>query len=88
MRRLGLDRARGCGVGFADSRAMAARAEADQQVRAAWLVAGNSLDVDDCRELLCMLGLTVPSGDTAPAQRTRPSRTTSNAVHSTEGARE
>ena len=77
---------------------MAARAEADQQIRAARLVAGNSLDVNDCRELLSMLGLTVPRADTTPAPHTRPSpgvgnqypgfyRDTSNAFHSTEGAR-
>ena len=99
MSRPGLDRAPGCRVGFADTRAMAARAEADQRVRAARLVAANSLDVNDCRELLCMLGLTAPSSGTAPAQHTRPSpsageqrpgsyRDISNAFHSTEGARE
>jgi hypothetical protein len=30
---------------------------ADQQARATITVAGNALDVGDCRELLCMLGL-------------------------------
>lgn len=77
---------------------MAARAEADQQIRAARLVAGNSLDVNDCRELLSMLGLTVPRTDTTPTPHTQPSpgvgnlypgsyQDTSNAFHSTEGAR-
>lgn len=98
MSQPGLGRAPGCGVGFADTRAKAARAEADQHIRAARLVAGNSLDVNDCRELLSMLGLTVPRADTTPAPHTRPSpgvgnqypgfyRDTSNAFHSTEGAR-
>lgn len=43
---------------FADARASAEQAEAVQRRQAARLVAGKSLDVDDCRELLSMLGLT------------------------------
>ncbi|MFC0436942.1 hypothetical protein [Kutzneria buriramensis] len=54
MRQPGPDRP----PGFADARASAEQAEAAQRRQAARLVAGKSLDADDCRELLSMLGLT------------------------------
>jgi hypothetical protein len=43
------------------------RVRAVQQAMAARTVAGNALDVRDCRELLCMLGLSEPTSKTAPA---------------------
>jgi hypothetical protein len=78
---------------------MGAMAEAEQQIRAARLVAGHSLDVNDCRELLSMLGLAVPSTNRSPAPHTRPypsaddqrpslPRATANTFHSIEGTRE
>ncbi|MGM1063023.1 hypothetical protein [Saccharothrix sp. Mg75] len=44
-------------VNFAEVRAAADQAEAVQRTRAAHTVADNAIDVDDCRELLSMLGL-------------------------------
>lgn len=44
-------------VDFAGMRSAAERAEAAQQVRAGRTVANHSLDADDRRELLSMLGL-------------------------------
>ncbi|PPK65075.1 hypothetical protein V5P93_004181 [Actinokineospora auranticolor] len=67
--RHGPDHGPGTGVRFAEMKAVAARAETDQQVRATRLVAGNSLDADDCRELLSMLGLT--GVETTPTRRAR-----------------
>ncbi|MFC0547851.1 hypothetical protein [Kutzneria chonburiensis] len=52
------DRSRTVAGGIGQERADAAEAVlADQQARATITVAGNALDVGDCRELLCMLGL-------------------------------
>ncbi len=50
-------RTRGAPIDFAENRAAADRAEAEQRVQAARTVADHSLDVSDCRELLSMLGL-------------------------------
>ena len=52
------DRSRSVAGGIGQERADAAAVVlADQQARATITVAGNALDVGDCRELLRMLGL-------------------------------
>jgi len=52
------DRSRSMAGGIGQERVDAAEAVlADQQARATITVAGNALDVGDCRELLRMLGL-------------------------------
>ena len=65
MRRIARqDRSRTMSGGFGLERAAAAEeVRADQQARASLTVAGNALDVTDCRELLCMLGLDGPVQD-------------------------
>jgi hypothetical protein len=55
-------------VGFADARAAADRAETVQRSQAARTVADNSVDANDCRELLLMLGLPDPPADGAPVR--------------------
>lgn len=62
MRRIArTDRSRSMAGGIGQERADAAEVvRADQQARASITVAGNALDVGDCRELLCMLGLDEP----------------------------
>ncbi|WP_367138478.1 hypothetical protein [Saccharothrix sp. HUAS TT1] len=47
-------------MGFADARAAADRAETIQRSMAARTVVDNSVDANDCRELLLMLGLPDP----------------------------
>lgn len=57
--------AKGAAVCFAEARIAAEAAEAVQQRQAARRVAEHSRDVDDCRDLLLMLGL---SGITSSAE--------------------
>lgn len=66
-------RTQGAAVGFADARAAADRAETVQRNQAARTVADNSVDANDCRELLLMLGLPDPPSGNAPL-RTRNER--------------
>ncbi|MCC8247809.1 hypothetical protein [Saccharothrix luteola] len=66
-------RSQGAAVGFADARAAADRAETVQRHQAARTVADNSVDANDCRELLLMLGLPDLPVDDAPV-RTRNER--------------
>ncbi|ONI80319.1 hypothetical protein ALI22I_44000 [Saccharothrix sp. ALI-22-I] len=55
-------------MGFADARAAADRAENVQRSQAARTVADNSVDANDCRELLLMLGLPDPPAGNAPVR--------------------
>jgi hypothetical protein len=81
--------------GFGDARASAERAEAAQRVQAARLVAGRSLDVEDCRELLSMLGLAASTPAHGPSLRprardqrqTNPDRVAPGAFQPAEGTR-
>jgi hypothetical protein len=66
-------RSQGAAVGFADARAAADRAETVQRNQAARTVADNSVDANDCRELLLMLGLPDPPAGNEPV-RTRNER--------------
>ncbi|PSL56120.1 hypothetical protein B0I31_104411 [Saccharothrix carnea] len=66
-------RSQGAAVGFADARAAADRAETIQRNQAARTVLDNSVDANDCAELLSMLGLPDPPADDAPV-RTRNER--------------
>jgi len=63
MRRVGRrDAASSMAGAYGLERAAAAdRCRAIEQARASITVAGHALDVGDCRELLSMLGLTVPT---------------------------
>ncbi|OKI15386.1 hypothetical protein A6A25_13780 [Saccharothrix sp. CB00851] len=55
-------------MGFADARAAADRAETIQRHQAARTVLDNSVDANDCAELLSMLGLAAPQEDDAPVR--------------------
>jgi len=48
--------------GMSEAYAVEVAAREDDRYRAARVVAGRSNDVEDCRELLGMLGLDLPSG--------------------------
>ncbi|GGP78424.1 hypothetical protein [Saccharothrix coeruleofusca] len=63
------NRSRGAAADFAETRSAAQRAEAARQIRAGRTVANHSLDANDRRELLSMLGLPGADPDTAPHDR-------------------
>jgi hypothetical protein len=45
---------------------------AEQECSAAWVIAGSALDVDDCRKLLSILGLSHEAVVAARARHTKP----------------
>jgi hypothetical protein len=63
---------------FREARAAATSIETGRRALAARTVAGNAVDAQDCRELLCMLGLHDPgsSPDHSPTDTPVPSWTT------------
>ncbi|MEU7475069.1 hypothetical protein AB0A63_03730 [Lentzea sp. NPDC042327] len=62
------DSTKGAAVCFAEARVAAEHAEAAQQRQAARRVAEHSRDVDDCRDLLLMLGLAAAAGSRSARQ--------------------